>query len=123
MCSGRASKRVRARTQPFTVVSGRTVRVDRNRYRNLVRYVVVTFDRNGALVDQTPLLTYDAANRGFRVQGGQTEPFYCNDLPATTIPVQYDSKNFKGNGSLGVWLVHRHSADGLRSDVITFTTQ
>ena len=87
-----------------------------------IQYVVVTFDRNGSQVDQTPLLTYDAANRGFNVQGGQTEPFYYNDLPATTIPVQYDSQNFRGNGSLGVWLVHRHNADGLRSDVVTFTT-
>jgi hypothetical protein len=83
---------------------------------------VVTFDRNGNQVDQTPLLTYDAANRGFNVQGGQIEPFYYNDLPGTTIPVQYNAQNFKGNGSLGVLLLHRHNADGLRSDVVTFTT-
>jgi subtilisin family serine protease len=84
-------------------------------------YVVVTFDRSGNLVDQTPLLTYDARHPGFIVQGGQTEPFYYSDLPGGTIPVQYNSKNFQSNGSLGVWLVHRHNADGQRSDVVTFT--
>jgi subtilisin family serine protease len=88
-----------------------------------IQYVVVTFDRNGSEVDQTPLLTYDAANSGFSLEGGQTEPFYYNDLPSTTgIPVQYNAKNFSSNGSLGVWLVHMHNGDGLRSDVVTFTT-
>ena len=88
-----------------------------------IEYVVVTFDRNGGLVDQTPLLTYDAANPGFGLEGGQTEPFYYNDLPSTTIPVQFNAKNFSSNGSLGVWLVHMHNGDGVRSDVVTFTTQ
>lgn len=87
-----------------------------------INYVVVTFDRNGSEVDQTPLLTYDAANPGFSLEGGQTEPFYYNDLPSTTIPVQYNAKNFSSNGSLGVWLVHMHNGDGLRSDVVPFTT-
>jgi hypothetical protein len=86
------------------------------------RYVVVTFDRNGNEVMQTPLLTYDAANPGFNLQGGHTEPLYYNDLPSTSIPVQFNSKNFQSNGSLGVLLVHRHNGDGLRSDVVTFTT-
>jgi subtilisin family serine protease len=84
-------------------------------------YVVVTFDRNGNEVDQTPLLHYDAANPGFNVQGGQTEPFYYSDLPGTNIPVQFNSGNVTKNRSLGVWLVHRHNADGQRSDVVTFT--
>jgi hypothetical protein len=88
-----------------------------------VDYVVVTFDRNGSEVDETPILHYDAANPGFNVQGGQTEPFYYSDLPGGTIPVQFNSKNFQSNGSLGVWLVHRHNADGQRSDVVTFTQQ
>ncbi|PYI76188.1 MAG: hypothetical protein DMF04_08755, partial [Verrucomicrobia bacterium] len=85
------------------------------------RYVVVTFDRNGQQVDQSPLLTYSVANPGFVLSGGNSEPFYYNDLSTTSIPVQYNSKNFTSNGSLGVWLVHRHNADGLRSDVVTFT--
>jgi len=87
-----------------------------------IQYVVVTFDRNGNQVDQTPLLTYDAANSGFSLEGGHTEPFYYDDLPSRTIPVEYNSKNFSSNGSLGVWLVHMHNGDGLRSDVVTFTT-
>ena len=91
--------------------------------RTKIQYVVVTFHRNGNEMMEKPLLTYDAANPGFSLEGGQTEPFYYNDLPSTTIPVQYNSQNFKGNGSLGVWLVHRHNADRLRSDVVTFTTK
>src|SRR4029077_16041625 len=67
-------------------------------------YVVVTFDRNGNEVDETPVLTYDARRPGFIVQGGHTEPFYYSDLPGTNIPVQYNSKNFGANGSLGVLL-------------------
>jgi subtilisin family serine protease len=88
-----------------------------------LRYVVATFDRNGALVDQTPLISYDVAKPGFGLAGGHVEPFLYNDLPATSIPVQFDAKNFKSNGSRGVWLVHMHNGDGLRSDVVPFTTK
>ena len=89
----------------------------------VINYVVVTFNRNGNEVDETPVLHYDARRPGFNVQGGQTEPFYYSDLPGTNIPVQYNSKNFGANGSLGVLLLHRHNADGHRSDVVTFTQQ
>jgi subtilisin family serine protease len=88
-----------------------------------LRYVVATFDRNGVQVDQTPLLAYDVANPGFGLAGGHVEPFLYNDLPGTNIPVQYNAQNFKSNGSLGVWLVHMHNGDGLRSDVVPFTTR
>jgi hypothetical protein len=87
------------------------------------RYVVATFDRNGALVDQTPLLNYSLNNPGFVLSGGNLEPFFYNDLMTTSIPVQFNQMNFTSNGSLGVWLVHMHNGDGLRSDVVTFTTQ
>jgi hypothetical protein len=87
-----------------------------------LKYVVATFDRNGAQVDQTPLLSYDVANPGFGLAGGHVEPFLYNDLPATTIPVQYNAKNFQSNGSLGVLLMHMHNGDGQRSDVVPFTT-
>jgi hypothetical protein len=87
-----------------------------------IRYVVATFDRNGDQVDQTPLITYDVANPGFGLEGGNVEPFYYNDLTTTSIPVQYNAKNFKSNASLGVWLVHMHNGDGLRSDIVPFTT-
>jgi hypothetical protein len=88
-----------------------------------LRYVVVTFDRNGEQVDQTPLISYDVAKPGFGLAGGHVEPFLYNDLPGTNIPVQYNVQNFKSNGSLGVWLVHMHNGDGLRSDVVPFTTK
>jgi subtilisin family serine protease len=89
---------------------------------NSFHYVVVTFDRNGKPMDQTPLLSYSLVSPGFVLSGGNLEPFYYNDVPNTSIPVQYDSKNFTSNGSLGVLLVHRHNGDGLRSNVVTFTT-
>jgi superfamily II DNA helicase RecQ len=57
---------------------------------------------------------------------GEADPkYYLNysDLPGTNIPVQYNTKNFGANGSLGVLLLHRHNADGQRSDVVTFTQQ
>jgi hypothetical protein len=88
-----------------------------------LRYVVATFDRNGDLVDQTPLISYDVANPGFGLAGGHVEPFLYNDLPATSIPVQFNAMNFRSNGSKGVWLVHMHNGDGDRSDVVPFTTK
>jgi hypothetical protein len=87
------------------------------------RYVVATFDRNGNLVDQTPLISYDVANPGFGLAGGHVEPFLYGDLPAMSIPVQFNAMNFRSNGSRGVWLVHMHNGDGLRSDVVPFTTK
>ena len=86
------------------------------------QYVVVTFDRSGNEVMQTPVLRYDAANPGFGLEGGNLEPFYYNDLPATSISVKYNAKNFTSNGSKGVLLLHMHNGDGVRSDVVTFTT-
>jgi hypothetical protein len=71
-------------------------------------------------VTQTPVLTYDAANQGFGLEGGNLEPFYYNDLPASSISVKYNAKNFKS--PVGVLLLHMHNGDGLRSDVVTFTT-
>jgi len=84
-------------------------------------YVVVTFDRSGNQVDQTPLLTYDLAKPGFDLEGGHSEPFLYTDVPSS-IPVKFAAKNFKSNGSLGVWLVHMHNGDGQRSDVVPFRT-
>lgn len=82
-------------------------------------YLVVTFDRNGNEVDETPVLTYDLANPGFDLEAGNLEPFYYIDVPSS-IPVQFSKKNFRNNHSLGVWLVHMHNGDGNRSDVIPF---
>jgi hypothetical protein len=84
-------------------------------------YVVVTFDRNGNEVDITPLLTYDLAKPGFDLEGGNLEPFLYADVPSS-VPVKFAGRNFKSNGSLGVWLVHMHNGDGQRSDVVPFRT-
>jgi hypothetical protein len=84
------------------------------------RYLVVTFDRNGNEVMETPVLTYDLANPGFDLEGGNFEPFYYPDLTSTSIPVKYFANNFGANGSLGIWLVHMHNGDGFRSDVVPF---
>jgi hypothetical protein len=84
-------------------------------------YLVVTFDRNGNQVDQTPLLTYDLANPGFDPENGNFEPFYYTDVPSS-FPVNFNGKNFKSNGTLGLWLVHMHNGDGNRSDVLTVKT-
>jgi hypothetical protein len=83
------------------------------------KYVVVTFDRHGNQVDQSPLLTYDLAHAGFDLEGGNFEPFYYADVPSS-IQVKFDHKNFMSNGTRGIWLVHMHNGDGQRSDAIPF---
>ena len=97
------------------------------------QYQVVTFDRVGAEVDETPVLSYDLANPGLEVEnsahlsgvqttpsGGTLEPFYYNDLPGNFIPVNYNGTNFQANGSLGVLLLHMHNSNGNQCDAIAF---
>jgi subtilisin family serine protease len=86
----------------------------------LFQYLVVTFDRNGNEVDESPLMTYDLANPGLDTSGGALEPTWFFDLTTTSIPVNWNGTNFQNNGSLGVWLFHTHNGSGLRSDVVTF---
>ena len=82
------------------------------------QYQVVTFDRNGNEVDETPVLFYDAANPGLDATPPATfEPFFLNDLPATSIAVNYNGTNFQTNFSKGVMLVHMHNGTGNRTDV------
>ncbi len=100
------------------------------------QYVVVTFDRSGSLVDEEGIFTYDLANPGLEVdnsgaaagvtstsEGGPNaffEPFYYNDMPTNSVPVNYNGTNFQNNHSLGVWLLHMHNGNGSRSDVVAF---
>ncbi len=98
------------------------------------QYQIVTFDRNGNLVDASNVLVYDLANPGMEVDnsgavagvtktpsaGAFLEPFFYQDLASNSIPVNYNGTNFGNNGSLGVWLLHMHNGDGNRSDVISF---
>ena len=96
-------------------------------------YQVVTFDRNGDEVDETPVLTYDLANPGLEVENSavvaqtvfsstndHVENFMYKDIPTNFIPVNYNGTNFQTNGSLGVLLFHMHNGDGNRSDVVAF---
>lgn len=84
-------------------------------------YQVVAFDRNGNLIDQTPVLYFDVAAPGVQtLPAGGFEPYVLKDVPATSIPVAYDGTNFQNNGSLGVLLLHRHNANGARADAVMF---
>jgi hypothetical protein len=86
----------------------------------LFQYLVVTFDRNGNEVDESPIMTYDLANPGLDASGGALEPTWFTDLTTTSIPVNWNGANFQANGSLGVWLLHAHNGSGLHSDVVKF---
>jgi hypothetical protein len=83
------------------------------------QYQVVTFDRNGNEVDETPVMSYDLAKPGLAVSSS-LEPFFYTDLSTSSIPVNYNGTNFQANGSLGVMLLHMHNGDGNRSDVVAF---
>ena len=86
------------------------------------QYQVVTFDRNGNLVDQTPVLFYDAAAPGLdaTTPAATLEPFFFNDLATTNIAVNYNGTNFQTNGSRGVLLLHMHNGTGNHADVVAF---
>lgn len=82
-------------------------------------YTVVTFDRQtGAVTDVAGPLVYDMANPGVDAQGGNLDPFFYTDLPATTIPVVYNAANYLANGSKGLVLAHMHNGTGVRTDVV-----
>jgi subtilisin family serine protease len=99
------------------------------------QYQVVTFDRNGDEVDETPVLSYDLANPGLEVENSGAvagvstvfgsasafvESFWYKDIPTNFIPVNYNGTNFQTLGSLGVMLMHMHNGDGNRTDVVAF---
>ena len=97
------------------------------------QYAVFTFDRSGNNVDAEGVFLYDVANPGLEVDnsgnaagvtdtsyGGFFEPFYYNDVPTNSVPVNYNGTNFQNNFSLGVWLLHMHNGNLLRSDVVGF---
>ncbi len=83
-------------------------------------YEVVTYDRSGAQVDDSGVLSYNLAAPGVDAQGGNTDPFVYFDLPTTTIPVVFNSANLAANGSLGMVLAHMHNGAGSHTEVITF---
>ena len=78
-------------------------------------YYVVTFNRNGELIDETPVMNYDLANPGFELSGGGPEPFMELDLPGENLPVSYNGTNYQALGSRGLLMIHMHNATGFRS--------
>ena len=99
----------------------------------LFQYQVVTFDRNGNEVDETPVLTYNLAAPGLEVENSaivaqtifsssndHVENFMYKDLPTNFIPVNYNGTNFQANGSLGVLLFHMHNSAGNRGEMVAF---
>jgi hypothetical protein len=99
----------------------------------LFQYQVVTFDRNGNEVEETPIMTYDMANTGFEVENSASsaqvvfsstndhvENFMFKDVPGNFVPVNYNGTNFQANGSLGVLLFHMHNSEGNRGEMVAF---
>ncbi len=102
---------------------------------SLFQYQVVTFDRSGNEIDETPVLTYDVAHPGLEVENSGAvagvssvfsstaafrENFMYQDLPTNFIPVNYNGTNFQADGSLGVLLLHMHNGTGHHADVVAF---
>ena len=79
-------------------------------------YQVVTFSGDGVMVDDTGVLTYDLARPGIEGQGGMTNPNFYFDVPATTLPINYNAADYQANGSLGVLVVHMHNASGAQGE-------
>lgn len=95
------------------------------------QYHVVTFNRNGDFVDETPYMRFDIANPGVDttprganndITSTGTEPFYYVDLPNVKIPVTYNGANLQRNGSKGVLMMHMHNGRGIRGEVIGVRT-
>src|SRR5262249_29503525 len=99
----------------------------------LFQYQIVTFDRNGNEVEETPIMTYDLANPGFEVDNvgslasvvfsssnDHVENFMFKDLPTNFVPVNYNGTNVQTLGSLGVLLFHMHNSDGNRGEIVAF---
>ena len=85
------------------------------------QYQVVTFDRNGNEVDETPVLFFDAAAPGLDpTPTGALEPFFVNDLSTTSFDVNYNGTNFQTDGSRGLMVVHMHNGTGHHTDVVAF---
>jgi hypothetical protein len=79
----------------------------------------VTFDDNGAKVDDTGTLTYDLARPGIDNHSGTFEPgTLLADQPGS-LTVNYNGANFQANQSKGVLLAHFHNGTGNRTDVVT----
>ena len=72
---------------------------------------------NGALIDQSPVLTYDPAAPGLVEGGNQGEPFLDTDA-AGTLTFGYNAANLAANRSRGLMVTHLHNAAGARSEAV-----
>jgi subtilisin family serine protease len=86
-------------------------------------YEIVTFDRAGNQVDDTGILHFDVSKPGINAGGAALDPFFYNDLAATSIPVVFNGLNLQNNASLGMMVSHMHNAKGNHSEVVTFGTR
>ncbi|HEU5014856.1 MAG TPA: S8 family serine peptidase [Roseiflexaceae bacterium] len=73
----------------------------------------------GAPVDETPVLTYNAAQPGLDVANRSmfNMPLYA-DVPSTTVTYLYDAAAFGRNHSRGLLLFHHHNISGQRAEVV-----
>ncbi len=73
----------------------------------------------GSPVDETPVLTYDAAQPGLDVanRGMFNMPLYA-DVPETTISYVYNTEAFARNHSQGLLLLHHHNTAGQRVEIV-----
>ena len=86
--------------------------------QSIIHYLVVTYDRNGAEVEETPELTYNLGAPGIVESPTTNEPFLDQDAANSAIGVTYNGAAFQSNGSLGVLLLHMHNNSGNRSDTV-----
>jgi subtilisin family serine protease len=70
-------------------------------------------------VDESKVLTYDAAHPGLDTTGGAAGAPMYEDLPGKQIHVGYNPSAFFTSRSLGVLLFHHHNRSGQRVQVVS----
>lgn len=81
-------------------------------------YYVQTY-YGGELIDESTVLTYDAAAPGLDTVGLEAgEPFLVFHEEGTELPVFYDAPAFLANNSQGLMLMHFHNEAGNRVQLI-----
>lgn len=83
-------------------------------------YSIETYSvQTGEMVDNTEVMTYDAANPILDVSGGVAGMPTYFDLPDTFIPITYDRTGSNaGKDFKGVLLLHHHNAKGTRVETL-----
>jgi len=70
-------------------------------------------------IDQTALLSYDAAKPGMSFTSDRNLPFGYADTPTNTLAVTYNKAAFTAAGSKGILLLHMHNATGKHEEIVT----